>query len=305
MPTSERSRRKSIPGMTLPPQQRRGTRSPRHHLRGADAGDERLAAGAADGPLLAGPQGRGLGQAFGMVDRSQRLDRAAAAGQLGRALGSLGRAAPAPLAGGLDPQPRELRLGAPRDGVAVGLAADRQVPADPGQLPRGGHHGHVAGLLPQQAAEEVAQRTGIFVQVLCGLDEHPPRQAVAPLRNRAVVAMVGGLPRRRRQAQVTSRMITIGEALHVAPGGHHRGSCNCVHAGQRHQQPHPLALVAAAGQLAVEQFDLRLQGLQLPQIAVHQQPRLVVELHCTQPFQALVAEESLPVGHDQPHRQAV
>ena len=169
----------------------------------APFGHEGLAAGRLDRAPLAGGKRRRLGQPLAVADRGQGLDRATP--PPGRQLGLPSRpwpAALAPLSGGLHPQLGQLAFGAPGDGVAVGLVALEHQPADHGQLPRRRHHGHVAGLLLHQAAEEVAQGPGVLVQMLRGLDEHPAGVAVAALGDRAVVAVLGRLLRGRHQAQV-------------------------------------------------------------------------------------------------------
>ena len=130
-----------------------------------------------------------VGQALALTNRGQGLDGATPAGQFGLSLLPLG----GPLLRRYRwPSPAAWPAWSPCSwGWRSGRArCSQHPPGDHGQLSRGGHHGHVAGLLFQQAAEEVAQRTGVLVEMLRGLDQHPAGLAVAAFGDGAVVAVL-------------------------------------------------------------------------------------------------------------------
>ncbi len=267
--------------------------------------DERLAVGAAHRALFARRKRLRGGQSFHLAHLAQSANAASAARvprPRSHNLLPFRHAADATLAGGLHPQLRQFRLGALRDGVAVGLLVGKHQPGDHRKLPRAGHDGHVATLLAQQAAEEVAQRPRVLVQVLRRFDEHPPRLRVALLGDRPMVAAVGRLLRRGRQAQVAGRVIGVREAANVAPGGHNRLGRGHVNARQRYEQLHLRAVVPAACQFQVDRVDLALHEGQQASVGIDQRLPLLVEFHIVEPLKAGRSEQSLR-RLDKPHGQ--
>ena len=131
-----------------------------------------------------------------------------------------------------------------------------------------------------QAAEEVAQRTGVFVEVLGGLDQHPTGLAVASLGDRTVVTVCRPIawwkapgpgswsPCRRRGNRVGSpQAASSASAVATSTPGKVISSFTGI------------AGVTPPGQLGVQHVDLLPQEFQLPQVGVHQQTACGVEFH--------------------------
>jgi len=258
----------------------------RHHLRAADLVDKRVTTGLLHRASLAGRKRQRRGQALGLANGRNDLIVRLPPGSLAWHLVPLAKPPLCRWPVAFTRSLETLRSAVFGNGVTIGLVAVEHHPADHGQLPRRRHHGHVAGLLLQQSAEEVAQGPRVLVQMLCGLDEHPTSLAVAPFGDRAMMTALCRLLRGRCQAQVTGGMIAVGKALRVAPGGEQRLGRGHVHARQGHQELHRIAGMASPGQFRVEGRDLLLQVFQLLEVAVDEQAALGVELHGGQPVEA-------------------
>ena len=148
----------------------------------------------------------------------------------------LARTGLAPLPGGADPQALKLALRRQGLSVAVGRVALEHVPGDDHELAGGGHHGHVAVLLLEQAAEEDAEGAGVAGDVLGGLNQQPAGLAVAALGDRAVVAALGRLLGGRSQSQVAGGLVGAAKAADVTQGGQHGLGHGVIDAGQGHEQ---------------------------------------------------------------------
>ena len=142
--------------------------------------------------------------------------------------------------GGLDSQARELVRHSSRLSVAVGLLVAKHMPGHSGELSCAGHDRYIPVLPLGEPAEERAERTRVPVEMLSGLNQQPASVGVALFGDPTVVAVLTGLPSRRRQAERRGGAVGVGKAMGITPCGKHAEGDDDIGAGQRHQQAHLL-----------------------------------------------------------------
>ena len=89
----------------------------------------------------------------------------------------------------------QLGLGRFGEAVAVRFAAFEHQQGNDYQLPRGGHHGHIAAFAPGNPPAKHAKRTRIGRQMLSSLGQEPASVRVAGFGDRSVAAGAGRLSR--------------------------------------------------------------------------------------------------------------
>ena len=129
---------------------------------------------------------------FAFVDliESRNASRGVAGAVGGGARSAFGEPAGALLAGGGDAETAELEVHGFGLSVAIRLVILEHMPGNYGEFPRGGDNGDISIFLLRGFPEEMAERSGVRIDVLGGLDEKPTGVGASLLGDASVIALV-------------------------------------------------------------------------------------------------------------------
>lgn len=176
-------------------------------------------------------------------------------------------------------------------GIAVGLIVFEHVPGDGDKLARGGDDGDIAILLSGDFAEEMAERSGMRVDVLGGLHHEPAGMGTALFGNASVVAVVAGLVCGGNKSEISCGFVGGLEAFDVAKCGE-KGLCDWeVDARKGHQEFDLRVEISEFGEIEGGAFDLDFDVVEEAELTIEGVTSVGIERQGAEPSEVVGGEE--------------